>query len=57
MAANFDAKSAPDAQADQIMQSNRLINRSQIVKTVRSASSYTEAEVNFGEGADGDRHA
>ena len=52
--ANLNSRAAPHLHLDDVVQSNGLIHGEQIMKAVRPRRADAQAEVDFGEGADGD---
>jgi hypothetical protein len=55
-ATNLDARAAPHLYPNDVVQSNGLIDGTQIVKAVWPQPANAKAQVDFGEGSDGDGH-
>src|SRR5437879_2260673 len=56
LAADLNPRTAPHLQAKDVVQGNRLVYSSQVVEAVGPQRSNAQAEINLGEGSDGDRH-
>lgn len=55
-AANLNSGAAPDGNANQIAQGNRLIHGAQVMKSVRPQRADAEPEVDLGERWEGNKH-
>jgi len=56
LTANLDARSASDLDADDIVQSNGLVDRTQLVKAIGTKRADAQSEIDFCERSHGDEH-